>query len=64
MTTKVVDISASSVQRISRAHGLQPHSVKQFKLSTALRFVDNLRDSASTMPRPALAALGVATNKL
>ena len=34
MMAKVVDISASSVQRIWRAHGLQPHRVKQFKLST------------------------------
>ena len=28
MMAKVVDISASSVQRIWRAHGLQPHRVK------------------------------------
>ena len=41
---KVVDISASSVQRIWRAHGLQPHRVKQFKLSTDPQFVDKLRD--------------------
>jgi hypothetical protein len=41
---KVVGISASSVQRIWRAHGLQPHRVKQFKLSTDPRFVDKLRD--------------------
>jgi len=33
MMAKVVDISASSVQRIWRAHGLQPYGVKQFKLS-------------------------------
>jgi len=30
MMAKVVGISASSVQRIWRAHGLQPHRVKQF----------------------------------
>ena len=42
MMAKVVDISASSVQRI--AHGLQPHRVKQFKLSTDPQFVDKLRD--------------------
>ena len=41
---KVVGISASSVQRIWRAHGLQPHRVKQFKLSTDPRFVDKPRD--------------------
>ena len=44
MMAKAVDISASSVQRIWRAHGLQPHRVKQFKLSTDPRFVDKLRD--------------------
>src|SRR5450756_2592140 len=44
MMAKVVDISASSVQRIWRAHGLQPHRVKQFKLSTDPQFVGKLRD--------------------
>src|SRR6202522_2471531 len=44
MMAKVVGISASSVQRIWRPHGLQPHRVKQFKLSTDPRFVDKLRD--------------------
>ena len=41
---KVVNISASSVQRIWHPHGLQPHRVKQFKLSTEPQFVDKLRD--------------------
>ena len=44
MMAKVVGISASSVQRIWRAHGLQPHRVQQFKLSTDPKFVDKLRD--------------------
>jgi hypothetical protein len=44
MMAKVVDISASSVQRIWRAHDLQPHRVKQFKLSADPKFVDKLRD--------------------
>jgi len=44
MVAKAVDISASSVHRIWRAHGLQPHRVKQFKLSTDPRFVAKLRD--------------------
>jgi hypothetical protein len=52
LMAKVVDTSASSVQRIWRAHGLrapgdhglQPHRVKQFKLSTDPQFVDKLRD--------------------
>jgi hypothetical protein len=44
MMAKVVGISASSVQRIWRAHGLQALRVKQFKLSTDPRFVDKHRD--------------------
>ena len=37
-------ISASAVHRIWRAHGLQPHKVKQFKLSNDPKFVEKLRD--------------------
>ena len=37
-------VSVSSVQRIWRAHGLQPHRVRQFKLSKDPAFVDKLRD--------------------
>jgi transposase len=37
-------ISVSSVQRIWRAHGLQPHRVRRFKLSNDPKFVDKLRD--------------------
>ena len=37
-------ISASAVRRIWRAHGLQPHRYRQFKLSNDPRFVDKLRD--------------------
>jgi transposase len=44
MMAKQAGISASSVQRIWRAHGLQPHRVQQFKLSTDPKFVDKLRD--------------------
>ena len=36
-------ISVSPVQRIWRAHGLQPHRVRQFKLSTDPKFVAKLR---------------------
>jgi hypothetical protein len=39
-----VGISISSVQRIWRAHGLQPHRMRQFKLSTDPHFVEKLRD--------------------
>ena len=44
MMAKAVGISASSVQRIWRAHGLQPHKVKRFKLSNDPRFIEKLRD--------------------
>src|SRR5258705_554716 len=37
-------ISASAVSRIWRAHGFQPHRIKQFKLSNDPRFVEKLRD--------------------
>ena len=41
---KVVGISVSSVQRIWRAHGLQPHRLSQFKLSNDPNFAAKLRD--------------------
>ena len=44
MMAKAVGISPSSVQRIWRAHGLQPHRVRQFKLSRDPEFVPKLRD--------------------
>jgi len=44
MMAKAAGISVSSVQRIWRAHGLQPHRVRQFKLSTDPQFAVKLRD--------------------
>src|SRR5271165_5189273 len=41
---EAVGVSVSSVQRIWRGHGLQPHRVRQFKLSKDPAFVDKLRD--------------------
>src|SRR5271155_1671375 len=41
---ELVRISVSSVQRIWRTHGLQPHRVRQFKLSRDPEFVPKLRD--------------------
>ena len=41
---KVSGISVSSVQRIWRAHGLQPHRTRHFKLSTDPKFAEKLRD--------------------
>ena len=37
-------ISASSVRRIWRSHGLQPHRMRQFKLSNDPQFAAKLRD--------------------
>lgn len=44
MMAKAAGISVSSVRRIWRAHGLQPHRVRQFKLSNDPRLVEKLRD--------------------
>ena len=44
LMAKASGLSISSVQRIWRAHGLQPHRVRQFKLSNDPRFIDKLRD--------------------
>ena len=41
---KAAGISVSSVQRIWRAHGLQPHRMRQFKLSNDPQFAAKLRD--------------------
>jgi len=41
---KAASVSVSSVQRIWRAHGLQPHRVRHFKLSKDPGFIDKLRD--------------------
>jgi transposase len=40
----VSGISMSSVQRIWRRHGLQPHRMRQFKLSNDPNFANKLRD--------------------
>jgi transposase len=44
MMAKLCGISASAVRRIWHAHGLQPHKIKQFKLSNDPKFVEKLRD--------------------
>ena len=42
--SRVAGISASAVRRIWKAHGLEPHRCRRFKLSTDPRFVEKLRD--------------------
>jgi hypothetical protein len=44
LAAQQLGISVSSVQRIWRAHGLQPHRVRQFKLSRDGQFVEKLRN--------------------
>jgi len=41
---KTVGIGASTVQRIWKAHGLQPHRIRRFKLSKDPRFIEKLWD--------------------
>jgi transposase len=41
---KVAGVSVSSVQRIWRKHGLQPHRIRQFKLSNDKQFAAKLHD--------------------
>ena len=53
MMAKAVGISASSFQRIWRAHGLQPHRVQHFKLSNDPKFIDKLRDVVGLYVDPA-----------
>ena len=44
MMAEEIGISASAVRRIWKAHGLQPHRYRHFKLSNDPKFVDKLRD--------------------
>ena len=41
---KAAGVNRTTVQRIWDAHGLQPHRVKTFKLSTDTAFVEKLTD--------------------
>ena len=49
---KATGISVSSVQRIWRAHGLQPHRMGQFKLSNDPQFAARLRDIVGLYMHP------------
>jgi transposase len=41
---KAVGVSASTVRRVWRRHGLKPHRVRTFKLSNDRRFVEKMED--------------------
>ena len=56
-------ISHSSVQRIWRAHGLKPHLVKTFKLSTDKHFAEKVQDVVGLYLDPPDKALVLASTK-
>ena len=41
---KALDVSDSTIGRVWRAHGLKPHLVRTFKISTDPKFVEKLED--------------------
>jgi transposase len=49
---KATGVSVSSVQRVWRRHGLQPHRFRQFKLSNDKRFEEKLRDVVGLYVNP------------
>src|SRR5207344_953416 len=54
---KASGISTSSVRRIWRSHGLQPHRFRQFKLSNDPNFVEKLEDIVGLYMAPPAHAL-------
>src|SRR6202044_319180 len=49
---KALGVSVSSVQRTWRKHGLQPHRVRQFKLSNDKHFAEKLREIVGLYVEP------------
>jgi transposase len=56
---EAVGISASSVRRIWRSHGLQPHRIRRFKLSNDPQFAAKLRDIVGLYVDPPAHAVGL-----
>lgn len=54
---RAAGISASAVRRIWKAHGLEPHRCRRFKLSSDPRFVEKLRDVVGLYVDPPAHAL-------
>ena len=52
LMAKASGVSVSSVQRIWRKHGLQPHRMRQFKLYNDPNFVEKLRDAVGLYADP------------
>jgi hypothetical protein len=57
MMVEQTGISASAVRRIWRAHGLQLHRYRQFKLSNDPKFAEKLRDVVGLYVDPPAHAL-------
>jgi transposase len=55
-------VSVSSVQRIWRSHGLQPHRVRQFKLSKDPEFAAKVRDIVGLYVDPPAHAIVLSVN--
>jgi transposase len=60
---KASGISVSSVQRIWRSHGLQPHRMRRFKLSNDPRFADKVRDIVGLYVDPPAHAVVLSIDK-
>ena len=63
MMAKAAGVSVSSVQRIWRAHGLEPHRVRQFKLSNDPNFAAKLRDVVGLYVDPPAHAIVLAVDE-
>jgi transposase len=60
---RIIGISVSSIQRIWRAHGLQPHRWRQFKLSNDPQFAAKVRDVVGLYMNPPAHAVVVSIDE-
>jgi transposase len=59
----VTQVSAATVGRIWRAHGLKPHRVKSFKLSNDPRFAEKLEDVVDLYRHPPAGAVVISVDE-
>jgi transposase len=59
----VTEVSPSTIGRIWRAHGLQPHRVKSFKLSNDPRFAEKLQDVVPLYLHPPAGAVVISVDE-
>ncbi len=60
---RIIGISVSSIQRIWRSHGLQPHRWRQFKLSNDPQFAAKVRDVVGLYMNPPAHAVVVSIDE-